>query len=429
MIFANSVPLNSTRYNQYEVTYDGLSAAIFESTCEWETFKGDEEVIMANMYENWILDTDHTAEEKQAVYEGVLADIWENIKKFFIAIANKIKSWILAVIKYFKTTFLSDTEFIKKYKDEIEERDDDDFTFEAHKWNLEAITKAKETSEGVLKDINKDRAEVKTLADLIGGKETEYDTGKKNESNQAITTHGGGRYQAGIDDGDDILNDKDRASYATKLRNADNTQNRLSEDELNKANAVTSSKTKALKKSIESKFSNLVRGVECSNKQKLQAGLAKLINGGEKKTCKTFSSGKSLSKEKMIEIVEDNDSSDLLEDIKTLADDIEQASKDTSDYVDTIVNSYTSKSTEHAKDKSKVSKLVRFYTDLAKHRLDLAIAVVKTCEEEYRSCIKECSSILRTFARHTSKSEKEAEKESYNRYRRGRSVSLLENWM
>jgi hypothetical protein len=408
MIFANSFPLKAlNESSNYYVPYDGLATAIYESNCEWETFKGDEEVIMANMYENWILDRNHTEEEKQVMYEGVLADIWENIKKFFIAIANKIKSWFNSVIKYFKTQFSSDEEFIKKYKDEITDRtEDDDFEFEAHKWDLNKFEDIKKGCKDVFTTIKNQRDEAQDLVKFVeqNSKDTAYGlaAGSKNRIGLPEVTGSGNNKTVTGD-----ISKEFGHRFETQFKE------------------ITSSKTKAAKREIDGKIGKIIKTDFSGNLSKAQTALVKLLNGGEKKFCKSFGTGKSLTKEQMIDLVENK--TDKLNDIKEITDDIEELAKGTSDYVDQIVGSYT-KDADTEKDKTHLSKIVHFYTDLSKYALNYASGVCKTCEEQLREAINESSQILRKFARHKPKSEKEAETESYNRYRRGRTVSLLENW-
>lgn len=405
MMFVGSKPLSSiSNNNNIEVPEDGLALAIHESNMDWIQFQADQEIAVSNMYEHWIMDRGHTDEQKQAVYEGVISDIFEKIKKFFKFIAEKIKKWFQAVLKYFKTAFMSDKDFITKYKEELEGKEDEKFQFSAHKWDFDGVGKkmfeiAKTTKNyisGLHKTITKWDA-WKALGDTIT-KEKEGEPEVATASLKRIET-----YVNGII----MENSNDLAS---------------------KMNAAV----KAEKKKVAGQFLAAVRGAEgvgnigqlaegSGSESKFKEAFGKSLRGGEKKSCKGFGSGKSLSLSSMIEYVENQD--DKLSEIKDLASEISDTASECSDNVDTIVADWKSKnSTATSSDESDVRKVVKGYSEICRTYLNYSQYTCQVYESELKDCIRECSSILREFARYNAET-----KESY-RPRRNTSSSLIENW-
>lgn len=353
MFMGGARPINGG-YSREEVPHDGLALAMHESFCDWEDYLGKSEIMIANMYENWIMDTQHSAEQKQAMYEGVLGDAWEKIKSFFRKIGEKIKSWFNAAVKYFQTMFSSNKAFLDKFKDEIETKDDSKFEFKAHKWDWAAGSKAKGNSADVIKDAKEGFTKAVEL----------------------------------IKKGAGISNEADNISSWVKER----------------------------KKQIDEKMYSGIGKEGSGGMSKYKTALTKQINGGEAKDCKGFGS-KSLALSEMIDMVENG--SDKLSEIKDFASDISDATSDYADDVEKIVSEQTK---DDATDKSKWNKAVNGAADVAKYALSYATAAADVYKSELSTCISECSSILRSFARYSVK-----ESGSGYRQRKG-DVSLMEAW-
>lgn len=276
MFFGGARPIGG--YSKYDVPHDGLALAMHESFCDWECFQGQTKIMMANMYENWIMDTKHSESEKIAMYEGVLGDAWEKIKSFFRAIAEKIKSWFNAAIKYFRTVFSSNSEFLKRYKEEIENKEDEKFQFKAHKWDWDIADKQKDVAKKIL---------------------------------------------------DEAISEFQKAAAAiTRKEDAETAKSNRSSD------------TKIAKKNIDGEMYRGLKGADAGNggMSKYKTAFAKAINGGEPKDCKGFGS-KSLSKDKMIEFMENG--SDKTSEISDLASDITDKASSIADEVDKVVGERT----------------------------------------------------------------------------------------
>jgi len=155
-MFGNARPLGASAGYGISVEHDGLGAAMYESWCEYHDIRGRAEVAMVGAYENYIMNTSQTEEQKVALFEGVVGDIWEKIKAFFKKIAEKIKSWWNAAVKFFQSHFQSDEEFLKKYKDEITAKDISKFTCSMYPWPkmTGGLGSLKEIASGVQKSID-----------------------------------------------------------------------------------------------------------------------------------------------------------------------------------------------------------------------------------------------------------------------------------
>ena len=127
-------PIGSTSIGSVTVEHDGLEEAMYESWCEYEDLRGKSEIALCNVYENYIMNTSQSTEQKTALFEGVLGDIWKNVKEFFKKIAAKIKSWFNSLVKWFQSHFQSDEEFLKKYKDELTTKDTSKFAYSGYYW-------------------------------------------------------------------------------------------------------------------------------------------------------------------------------------------------------------------------------------------------------------------------------------------------------
>lgn len=364
MFMSGARPINSG-HSKIEVPHNGLALAMHESFCDWEDYLGRSEIMIANMYENWIMDTTHTAEQKQVMYEGVLGDAWDKICKFFRAIVEKIKSWFNAAVKYFQTVFMSNKKFLEKFKDEIENKDDADFHFSAHKWDFSAGKAASSDSKKV---IEKAKAAFASATSKVKTAATVDPANKEGVSG--------------------LAGDADNISKWVK-------------DEKKRIDAE-------MYKSLDKEGNGGVA--------KYKSALAKKLNGGDAKDCKGFGS-KSMALSEMIDMVENG--SDKISEVKDFADDISNAASDYADEVEKLVNEQTKDDTT---DKSKWSKVINGCADVAKYALSYATAGADVYKEQLSACINECSSILRSFARYSVK-----ESGSGYRQRRG-DVSLMEAW-
>ena len=123
-----------------EVEFDGLEVALHESYCQFENLRGAIPDAMSSVYETVMLG-DSSDEEKQAVIEGTLGDIWEKIKAFFRAIKNKVIAWFNAAKKWISTFFGDNAKFVEKYKKEIETKTETKFEYSGYYWKEEAFTK------------------------------------------------------------------------------------------------------------------------------------------------------------------------------------------------------------------------------------------------------------------------------------------------
>lgn len=328
-------------YSREEVPHDGLALAMHESFCDWEDYLGKSEIMIANMYENWIIDTQHSAEQKQAMYEGVLGDAWEKIKAFFRKIGEKIKSWFNAAVKYFQTMFSSNQNFLNKFKDEITGKDGDKFEYKAHIWNWAMADSITSDSKKCIEIANNQFDSVAGLVkDDVGRGAVVGDVGK-----------------GAVDWVKDKKKELDKIMYA-KLKEGNSGNGGLS---------------------------------------KYKTSLTKLINGGEAKEIKGMGK-KGLSLDQMIDFMENG--SDKTSAIKDFASDISDASSDFADKVDKLVGEQTKDSTT---DKSSWHKGINAAADLARYSLSYATAAADVYKEQLSACINECSSILRSFARYSVK--------------------------
>jgi len=358
MFMGGARPINGG-YSREEVPHDGLALAMHESFCDWEDYLGKSEIMIANMYENWIMDTEHSAEQKQAMYEGVLGDAWEKIKAFFRAIRDKIKSWFNAALKYFQTMFSSNKAFLNKFKDEITGKDGEKFEYKAHIWNW---SKADSLTADAQKCIDEAKTNFNAVVGLV----------KDDASRTEVASAGKGAQDF--------------------VKNAKKKMDQIMYAGLKEGNSGNG-------------------GIS-----KFRSSLAKLINGGEAKEIKGMGK-KGLTRDQMIDFVENG--SDKTSNIKDFADAISQASSDFADEVDKIVGEQTKDSTT---DKSNWHKGINAAADLGRYSLSYATAAADVYKSELSTCISECSSILRSFARYSVK-----ESGSGYRQRRG-DVSLMEAW-
>ena len=215
-----------------EIEHDGLNLAMHESFCDFEKIKGMIPTALSNVYEMYVLDTNQTTAQKTAVLEGVLSDAWEKIRSFFKKIAEKLKSWWNAAVKYFQTIFSSNESFLKKFKEDISGKDGSKFSYTGYEFKGTGA------------------AEVTAAAK------------KSNESSKKAF--------------DEMV--------------------KLASGDLQKAKDESSDKVKEKKKEIDKIWMGLVKkGADTGNVSKFKEALEKGILGGEKKEIIGFSKGLSVS--------------------------------------------------------------------------------------------------------------------------------------
>lgn len=162
MMFFNNRPIGSAS-SSVEVEHDGLALAMHESFCDFEAdIKGAIPKALSNVYEMYITDTTHTVEQKTAVLEGVMGDAWEKIKAFFKKIAEKLKSWWNAALKYFQTIFSSNKSFLEKFKEDISGKDGSKFSYTGYTYDskksgevMKKVNTAVKDAEGVFDRLSK----------------------------------------------------------------------------------------------------------------------------------------------------------------------------------------------------------------------------------------------------------------------------------
>ena len=158
----------------YEVEHDGLMVAMHESYVEFERLNGAIPDAMSACYEMWCLG-DETPEQKHAVLEGTISDVFGKIKAFFIAIGKKIKAWVMSVVNYFRNMIMNDKNFVEKYKNTLTTKATDKFKWSGHKWDVKTLTSdvdisdvlAKEGAGKIHEAPTLSKAEVEKLKNLI----------------------------------------------------------------------------------------------------------------------------------------------------------------------------------------------------------------------------------------------------------------------
>lgn len=118
----------------YGIEHDGLGLAMMESFNEIEDIFARTPVALSAVNEMWAVDETQSSEQKEAVLEGVIGDVWEKLKTWVKKIWAKIKEWFNKVVEYFKTFFGSAEEFISKYEEKLHSVDTSKFVYSGHKW-------------------------------------------------------------------------------------------------------------------------------------------------------------------------------------------------------------------------------------------------------------------------------------------------------
>lgn len=134
------------------VPEDGLDYAIHESFVEFEQLRSKTAIAFANVYEADMLDSTKDSAEKEAIFEGLVGDVFEKIKNFFKELGQKIKSWFMNVKRFFESYFMNNKKFVEKYRNELTSKDLSKFTFDGgHEWKLEQIKKFQDKADAGMK--------------------------------------------------------------------------------------------------------------------------------------------------------------------------------------------------------------------------------------------------------------------------------------
>ena len=126
------------------VPEDGLDYAIHESFVEFEQLRSKTAIAFANVYEADMLDSTKDSAEKEAIFEGLVGDVFEKIKNFFKELGQKIKSWFMNVKRFFESYFMNNKKFVEKYRNELTSKDLSKFSYDGgHEWKFSEIDKFK----------------------------------------------------------------------------------------------------------------------------------------------------------------------------------------------------------------------------------------------------------------------------------------------
>lgn len=338
MMFFKQRPISESYHGGIEtVEHDGLALAIHESMCEYETeISAKLPVAISNVYEMYICDTSRTTEQKVALLEGVLGDAWEKIKAFFKKIAAKLKSWWNSVVKYFQTVFSSNKKFLEKFKDEIEGKDTEKFTYTGYEYS--GIKKMDAVDNIIKEIINQANASTKAAGDNADKFDDKVPDWKQAEKEKK----------------------KEMDQIAMKIAKGD--------------------------AGYEGK----------GNASKFKDSYIKSVRGSsEKKEIKNFSKGMSVSD--MIDYLENGD--DKLSDVKQLNSDVTSAADDFADAVDTLRGKIKD-SSEDAAVKTEANKALTYAANVMKYSLSYGTAACDAQKQLLSEIISQSNSVLRSLARY-----------------------------
>ena len=116
--------------NVPEINHDSLDTAIHECMLELSDVNAAIPQAMVACYEAYHMDNSKSQDEKIAMLESTGDGIFAKIKNFFKKVWEKLVGWWNSVVKFLRAMFMSDKEFIKKYKKELEEKSTDKFEYE-----------------------------------------------------------------------------------------------------------------------------------------------------------------------------------------------------------------------------------------------------------------------------------------------------------
>ena len=147
------------------VPEDGLDYAIHESFVEFEQLRSKTATAFANVYEADMLDSTKDSAEKEAIFEGLVGDVFEKIKNFFKELGQKIKSWFMNVKRFFESYFMNNKKFVEKYRNELTSKDLSKFSFEGgHEWKLNDISKFQSKADAGMEIAKKQAAALFVIA-------------------------------------------------------------------------------------------------------------------------------------------------------------------------------------------------------------------------------------------------------------------------
>ena len=339
MMFFKQRPISESCNDGIEtVEHDGLALAIHESMCEYETeISAKLPVAISNVYEMYICDTSRTTEQKVALLEGVLGDAWEKIKAFFKKIAAKLKSWWNSVVKYFQTVFSSNKKFLEKFKDEIEGKDTEKFTYTGYEYS------GLKRMEAVDTEVNAMITLATNAAKEFGNKASDKKEDKPDDWKQA------------------------------------------EKDEKKKMDIIAMKIAKN-----DSDYDGK------GNTSKFKEAYIKSVRGSsEKKEIKNFSKGMSVSD--MIDYLENGD--DKLSDVKQLNSDVTSAADDYADAIDTLRGKVKDSNSE-ADAKTEANKALTCAANVMKYSLSYGTAACDATKQLLTEIIGQSSSVLRSLARY-----------------------------
>lgn len=78
----------------------------------------------------------------ETVIEGVVGNVWDNIKKFFTKMWGKIKAFFHSVVRYFDGLFKSGKDFVEKYAKELENLNLNGYKFKMYNYTVSEEKKA-----------------------------------------------------------------------------------------------------------------------------------------------------------------------------------------------------------------------------------------------------------------------------------------------
>lgn len=180
-----------------EINHDSLDTAIHECMLELSDVNAAIPQAMVACYEAYHMDNSKSQDEKIAMLESTGDGIFEKIKNFFKKVWEKLAGWWNSVVKFLRSMFMSDKEFIKKYKKELEEKSTDKFEYEGFYFKpsvldglegkVTEITKAVKADFDIKLKLAKDPKSESTIA---SGEATKIDKAKKDIEKIADTNAG-----------------------------------------------------------------------------------------------------------------------------------------------------------------------------------------------------------------------------------------------
>lgn len=163
------------------VPADGLEFAIHESCVEFEQLRSKTAIAFANVYEGYMLDSTKDSAEKEAIFEGLVGNVFDKIKEFFKKLGAKIKSWFINIKRYLESWFMNNKKFVEKYRNELTSKDLSKFTYDGgHEWKMGQANKFEKAADEAVKEAEK------KVKDVIGEfKSDNWDVAASYTSNNA----------------------------------------------------------------------------------------------------------------------------------------------------------------------------------------------------------------------------------------------------